>query len=224
MKEVTPVPPPCNWQGFYVGVNAGGQFGHSENTNLDDYNTEPGKSWGYSESGFSGGGQVGYNWQWRWLVFGPEFDGGYMNLDGRGTQSGAPDGDTHGESTSDFFTTLRARIGIALDCHGRWLVYATGGAIGVHYTTRVIDDNDVFPAGPDLEDGRQTDFNWGYTVGGGIERMIGCHWSLKAEYLYYSLDDQGFTGHGSGPGGAFTTGWSGETTGHIVRAGLNYRF
>jgi outer membrane immunogenic protein len=223
MKEVAPLPPPCNWQGFYFGINAGGQFGHSEDTTLDGYNTYPGKAWGYSESGFTGGGQVGYNWQWRWLVLGPEFDAGYMSLHGHGTQPGSPSNDTHGESDAGFFTTLRGRVGVALDWHGPWLIYATGGAIGVDYTTRVIDDKIIEPGGGALEDGRRTDFNWGYTVGGGIERMIGCHWSVKAEYLYYSLGDQKFTGHGVQEG-PFTTDWSGETTGHIIRAGLNYKF
>ncbi len=226
MKEVVPPPPECNWTGFYLGLNAGGQFGHSENTDLDGYNTAPGRSWGYSESGFSGGAQVGYNWQWRWLVLGPEFDGGYMNLHGSGLQTGSP-GDTHGESDSDLFTTLRGRIGVAVGWHGPWLLYATGGAIGVHYTTRVIDNIAISPPTSALEDGRTTDFNWGYTVGGGIERRLGCHWSLKLEYLYYSLGDQSFTGHEADVffhEGTFTTDWSGETTGHMVRAGLNFHF
>ena len=227
MKEVAPVPPPCNWQGFYVGINAGGQFGHSENTTLDGYNSFDGESWGYSESGFIGGGQVGYNYQWRWLVVGPEFDAGYMNLHGSGTQPAAPEGDTHGESDSDFFTTFRGRIGISICPQSPWLIYATGGAIGIHYTTRVIDDiADSDPTNA-LLDGRTTDFDWGYTVGGGIEKMLGCHWSIKLEYLYYSIDDQSFTGHGAGVfnhTGPFTSDFSGETTGHIVRAGLNFRF
>lgn len=222
IKQLTPAPLPCNWHGFYIGVNAGGEFGHSETTTLDGYNTEPGKAWGFSESGFAGGGQVGYNFQWRWLVLGPEFDVGYLDLNGRGVQPGSPEGDTRGESNSDLFTTLRGRIGISLGCRGEWLIYATGGGIAVHYTTRAIDDK-IVPNGMALEDGRDTDFDWGYTIGGGIERMIGCHWSIKVEYLYFSLDDQNFTGHGV-EDGPFTTDWSGETTGHMVRAGLNFRF
>jgi outer membrane immunogenic protein len=226
MKEVALQPPPvCSWRGFYIGSNAGGQVGHSKNHDVDGYNVVrgPGNSWGYSESGFSGGVEAGYNWQWRWLVFGPEVDGGFMNLHGHGVQPGSPAGDTHGESDSDFFTTFRGRVGIALD---QWLIFGTGGAIGVHYTTRVIDPSNTPPAGPDLEDGRKTDFDWGYTVGGGIERAFGCHWSIKTEYLYFNLDSQPFNGQAVSlvtPGPA-TFNWRGETTGHIIRAGLNYRF
>src|SRR6202011_3224219 len=67
MKQVAPAPPPeCNWTGFYLGLNVGGQFGHSEDKDLDGFNAV-GKQWGYSESGVVGGGQVGYNYQWHSL-------------------------------------------------------------------------------------------------------------------------------------------------------------
>src|SRR5689334_18208861 len=55
MKQVAPAPPPeCNWTGFYIGLNVGGQFGHSEDKDLDDYNF-PDKPWGYDESGVVAG-------------------------------------------------------------------------------------------------------------------------------------------------------------------------
>jgi outer membrane immunogenic protein len=220
MKQVAPLPSsPCDWSGFYIGVNAGGQFGHSEDKDLDNYNF-PDKPWGYSESGFAGGEQIGYNWQWRWLVLGPEVDAGYMNLNGRGLEPGFP-GDTFGESSSDFFATFRGRAGIALNC---WLFYATGGEIGVNEHTRVVD-NSFTMAGPDTIDASRRDFDWGYTLGGGVERMFnlwGRRWSLKVEYLYFNLDSQTFhavSGNGFGP-----YGWRAETEGHIVRAGFNYHF
>src|SRR5436309_8695713 len=129
MKQVAPAPlPECNWAGFYIGLNVGGQFGHSEDLDLDDYNSTH-HPFGYSESGVVAGGQVGYNFQWNWLVLGVEADGGYMNLDGRGTDPNSP-ADSRGESGSDFFTTFRGRIGFAMNS---WLVYATGGGIGVNY-------------------------------------------------------------------------------------------
>jgi outer membrane immunogenic protein len=216
MKQVVPAPPPmCEWGGFYIGVHGGGQFGHSETKDLGDWNF-PDKPWGYDESGFIGGGQFGYNFQWRWLVLGPEFDAGYMNLHGHGVEPGSPNSDSRGETDSDFYTTMRGRIGVALDC---WYVYGTGGAIGVNYVTRFIDNSAVAP-GTGLLDARDTDFNWGYTVGGGIERMINRHWSVKAEYLYFKLDQQ----HFDGVSGVTTYGFDAETHGHIVRAGLNYKF
>ena len=210
------MPPPspcCDWTGVYIGLHAGGQFGHSE----DEFIFAPqnfDRSWGYSESGLVGGGQVGYNWQWHWLVLGPEFDVGYMNLDGRGQAPRAVSSNIFGESDSDFYVTFRGRIGVAVDC---WLFYATGGGIGVNYDTRQILENE--PAGLN---GHKQEFDWGYTVGGGIERKIGCHWSIKVEYLYYAIDQQSFDFTvGQGP---TTYNLNGETAGHIVRAGLNYHF
>src|SRR5436190_6670234 len=86
MKQVAPAPvPECNWTGFYIGLNVGGQWGHSEDRDLDGYSTfDPGNLWGYDESGIVAGGQIGYNFQWNWLVVGIEGDVGYMNLDGDG--------------------------------------------------------------------------------------------------------------------------------------------
>lgn len=250
MKEVAPSPlPERNWSGLYFGLNAGGQFGHSEDLDRD-YNVDfdgvgPDKPWGYSESGVAAGGQIGYNLQWHHLVLGPEVDVGYMNLHGRGAEPGSPGGDTIGQSDSDLFTTLRGRIGISFD---KWLFYGTGGAIGVHYVTRVIDDCFTSPCGAGLIDDRRTHFDWGYTVGGGIERKLGHHWSIKAEYLFFNLADVNFSAPtfiaftGLAPTGTtnrqagvagnsatvFPTGVSSpfraETEGHIVRLGLNYNF
>jgi outer membrane immunogenic protein len=215
--RAAPTPELCDWTGFYIGLHAGGQFGHSENVDLDDWN-RPDRPWGYSESGFNGGMQFGYNFQWHWLVTGPEFDVGYMNLKGRGAETLPPAiSDSFGETDSDFYTTLRGRIGVALDWHGCWLVYGTGGAIGVNYTMRFKDtgtDNG------NVLDARGNDFNWGWTVGGGIERMINRHWSIKTEYLHYKLDDDHFSGVFTGT----RFGFNAETEGHIVRAGLNYKF
>src|SRR5437016_5547983 len=134
MKQVAPAPAPeCNWTGFYIGVNVGGQFGHSEDNDIDFYWTHgngigDAQKWGYGESGVVAGGQVGYNFQWNWLVLGIEADAGYMNLDGDGVEPGSPGGDTRGSTDSDFFTTIPGRLGIAC---GHWSFYGTGGGIGV---------------------------------------------------------------------------------------------
>jgi outer membrane immunogenic protein len=208
MKQVTPLPPPplCDWSGFYLGVHGGGQFGHSQ---TEDFAV--GRRFGYSESGFNGGMQFGYNLQWGWLVTGPEFDVGYMNLEGNGDEPGFST--VHAETDSDFYTTLRGRVGVKLDWGGCWLIYGTGGGIGVNYTAR-------FHVDPNFFDARDNDFEWGYTVGGGLERMLTRHWSIKAEYLYFRVDGPSFGNSGSG----VTADFNAETMGHIIRAGLNYKF
>lgn len=223
MKELAPAPPTLtNWAGFYLGAHVGGQFGHSETNDLDDYYFFAHHHFGYSESGVNIGGQFGYNFQFQRIVIGPEFDLGYMNLEGDGIEP-QPEirhvGVGTGSTDSDFYTTLRARIGYALGPQGDWLVYATGGGIGVNYETR-------FHAVENQVEGinaSTTDFNWGYTVGGGVEKKLGRHWSIKAEYLYFSLDDQSFSGHEIQVTGDFYR-FKGETMGHIIRGGLNFQF
>jgi outer membrane immunogenic protein len=209
MKEVAAAPalsPACDWSGFYLGIHAGGEFGHSQ---THDFAT--GRVFGYEQSGFNGGLQLGYNFQWKWLVLGPEADVGYMSLEGRGDEPHFPN--VHGQTDADFYTTLRGRLGVRLDCHGCWLVYATGGAIGVNFTNRYHID-------PDFFDSRGNAFTWGYCIGGGIERKLSPHWSVKAEYLYFALDDQSF----GEPIGGVPVDFRGESRGHILRAGLNYQF
>jgi outer membrane immunogenic protein len=219
-KEVAPVPPPpCNWQGFYIGVNAGGTFGSSEATDIDDYNFR-GERWSYNASGFVGGLEAGYNFQWRWLVLGVEGDVGYLGLDGSGAQPSSPDGDTIGFTNDGFYATFRGRIGASL-LHDKLLAYATGGGIGLNNEVGVFDHRTVEPAGGGFGDGSSDDFRFGWTVGGGLAYAVTCHWSVKVEYLYYNLERERFTFHEL-DGGDFD--FDTKTDGHIVRAGLDFKF
>ena len=222
-KEIAPIAPSLtNWAGLYIGVHGGGQFGHSETADLDDYYIFAHHHFGYSESGFNAGGQLGYNIQVKRFVFGPEFDFGYLNVDGDGHEPQRalrPPGIGTGSTDSDFYTTIRARAGFALGPQGDWLLYTTVGAIGVNYYTHffAIDENITGI------DASTTNFAWGYTVGGGLEKKLWRHWSIKAEYLYFSLDDQSFSGEENRQFGEFYR-FTGETMGHIVRGGLNFQF
>ena len=227
MKQVAPAPAPeCNWTGFYLGLNVGGQFGHAEDKDRDGYNdflavSSFQKPWGYDESGVVAGGQVGYNYQWNWLVLGAEAEGGYMNLEGNGLE---PDrfllrNDVLGKSDSDFFTTIRGRVGFAL---GHWLFYGTGGGIGVNWETRVVDNCDTGNCGVGLINAHKDDFEWGWTGGGGIEYMFNCHWTARFEYLRYQLEDRNFSGLDTENDTVYR--WRASTAGNILRAGLNYKF
>ena len=66
---------PVDW--ILPRSHAGGEFGPSET-----FDSVTDSRFGYKESGFNGGGQLGYNFQWNWLVLGAEFDVDYMNLTG----------------------------------------------------------------------------------------------------------------------------------------------
>src|SRR5215475_1972106 len=59
-------PPPFSWTGFYVGGNIGGAW-----ANRDVTDTFLGVNLNSGNNGvFIGGGQVGYNWQVGYAVFG----------------------------------------------------------------------------------------------------------------------------------------------------------
>src|SRR6516162_7468712 len=95
------VPPPFTWTGFYVGLNAGAVWGsHSADTTLftDGFplgtfnlnNVFPFGGFGGGNTGFIGGGQAGYNWQWGSWVFGVETDFDGSSLSRSRTVLGTP--------------------------------------------------------------------------------------------------------------------------------------
>ena len=139
-----------------------------------------------------------------------------MNV--RGSKAYPQSIDTIARTESDFYTTLRGRVGIALN--HQWLIYATGGAIGLNFHTSVDDDSTT--PGSGLVDTSKRGFDWGYTVGGGVEHGINRHWSIKLEYLYFALDKQTSSGVASTDSGTYR--FANETTGNILRLGVNYRF
>ena len=124
-----------NWTGFYAGVNAGYGWG-DPSFNLTGDN-EAGQnlvnllsvtSGSFRTSGFIGGGQLGYNWQFNrtWLA-GLEADIDYSNI--RGSESfaaslGGQPLSIDADRRLQWFGTLRARLGVLPT--DRLLIFATG--------------------------------------------------------------------------------------------------
>lgn len=71
----------AKWSGFYAGLTAGATWSNSPSINVTN-RPAPGSSWGIfnslasgivatsNQSGFIGGGQIGYNWETRLTNFG----------------------------------------------------------------------------------------------------------------------------------------------------------
>jgi outer membrane immunogenic protein len=234
IKDAPYVASAWNWTGFYAGLNAGYVFGGDDDVttsgqvqaNINNVNggARP-ASVGLDREGFTGGGQIGYNWQMNGLVVGVEADISYTDVeDSVRVTTTALNGidrlNNDFRSKLDYLGTVRARLGIASD---RTLYYVTGGlAYG-----EVENSADFFgPAGQLQFTGRSSGTKTGYVVGGGIEHAFTPNWTLKGEYLYYDLGSETVGVNvvaGSGGGG---TGYDSrfENDGHILRIGANYKF
>ena len=249
--------PVFTWTGFYFGGNAG--YGIDANSRrTTNYNLPAGSVVGSedtagvisvnkrpSNDGFTGGAQIGYNYQFTpgsGVVIGFEADAQYVDFARRanGTQNYTGLGNPGSAFTSprayvatsgnglDYFGTARGRIGYAFD---RSLVYATGG-----YAYGSGQDDQNF-AGRRFRDS----FRTGYAVGGGVEYALPTDSFLnffkssavtfKVEGLYVSLDRQKnaasgvyFPGVLPPNGTVYLNGGAAKTEFAVIRAGVNYKF
>jgi outer membrane immunogenic protein len=207
----------------------------------------------HDPGGFIGGGQGGYNYQFvpNWVA-GFEADiQGVAGSTGSATFSGSlgnsalpgfPVLETATVSRQvDWLGTLRGRFGFLAT--PAFLIYGTGGLAygGVSATTNITQAvvNNTLTS-PYSSLGNLDNVRVGWTAGGGAEWMFLPNWSVKVEYLYYSL---GSVSYGLSPlvntvptlvvdavvirGGVLSSAFAQSSTrfnGNIVRAGLNYHF
>lgn len=239
-KTVVPAPlPECDfsWTGFYFGGNAGYGWGHADT----DFDPRPDAATFFflepttlnpDPSGFIGGGQLGYNWQWKWLVLGAETDFQGTDIEGddkrfdfvdiTGAGNG-PDSFLAAHERIQWLGTVRGRVGIAPIC--RLLIYGTGGlAYGnVDYSANTNFGNGFATYPVDFSETKT-----GWTAGGGIEYALTHHWTVRAEYLHYDLGHESRTQNqligGVPQGPPFFVHYNFETSGEIVRGGFNFKF
>ena len=206
-------PPVFTWTGFYVGLNAGAAIDASQHQFAPFF-----ASSNSGGAGFTGGGQLGYNWQTGPLVVGLETDLNY-----RASQSNSGGGFGMGAvgSGADYFGTLRGRVGFApMD---RMLIYATGGlAYGNTNFPGSVAGIDGFGVARALYGGGNAGASAGWTVGGGAEYALTQHWSVKAEYLYVSLGGKSTNYIDAVSGLPIVA--NANTRDHIARVGVNYHF
>jgi outer membrane immunogenic protein len=230
--------PPERWSGLYVGVVAGAAWQQS-NPFLDcsDYTNPdpsvcstaasfliPGNAFSLNDTGFLGGGQIGYNFSIGNIVLGFEADMAYTSIDTTssfdqvfpfGCCTIVRGSFMHQELSS--LSTVRGRVGYAFD---NILLYATGGlALGqVEYVFELNwPDIDGFARG------ESSKLAVGYTGGAGIEIALG-KWSLKTEYLFYDLGNESLAAPFliNGAAEPFTFRPEFTTLGHIFRVGTNF--
>lgn len=213
-----------NWG--LAGSQASGAYPSSVPTKLD---------------GFLGGAQIGYNFQTGGLVLGVETDIQGSAIKRNGAAVGFSNnyfgfplpvfgGSAKVSGGVDFLGTLRARVGYAVT--PSLLVYATGG-LAYGQTRLNYSGFSMHPVvgAANIIGGAvsSSKFSVGYTLGGGAEYALTSNWSIKGEYLYYDLGRQSASFGACAPppiiaGACSVATASVRNNGHIVRAGLNYKF
>lgn len=231
--------PPFTWQGFYVGLNAGGVWGAgSRSTTLYDasfplLSTYYPDTLGTASSGWLGGGQTGVNWQWGGAVFGVETDIDRTSMNKTYSFTSAPltvyaPGDIVNVNASarlDWLGTTRARIGFVATPDYRLMFYGTGGLAyggGAGYLN--VFDNLAGLAWH----GAPSSTRIGWTIGAGVEYAITDNVTLKAEYLYYNLGNSNVVTIANLAASVFFPGVYAtakyDYDGSIVRVGVNLKF
>jgi len=173
-----PMVPVYNWTGFYIGANLGGAW--ASGTLSDDVN---GGSVSASHSGFVGGGQLGYNWQFGNFVLGGEwlFDGTSLGASGNA-------GNFSASASTNWVSTATARFGWSF---GNWLWYGKAGGAWVQNSATATFLNPVTGIVTQASGSRT---NSGWTVGTGVEWAFTPNWIGRLEYDYIGLDNWNVNG------------------------------
>jgi outer membrane immunogenic protein len=228
VKAPPPAPAPVyNWTGWYAGVNAGASMG-SDKTTLNggplfaqgiavpgSLQFTPG--FGFSDqqypSGFIGGGQIGYNWQWSPLIvvgleadiqgaleretdnLSPQNLGSFSNPVFNSTFLDSATAVTSYTTQIDWFGTVRARLGYVWG-NGEVLSYVTGGLaygeVKINGATTVSGFGCVTNSGcsnfSNTEAFGQSHVNTGWVLGYGTEgKLLIPGWTYKIASLYMDL-------------------------------------
>jgi outer membrane immunogenic protein len=207
----TPVPPPASWTGFYVGGGVGFRSADVKGSTTSIESTffggdlcagavlTPCTSQSLTVSGARFSPYVGYDWQFapQWLV-GIEGEYGFgkstANLNNTIYPGAGPIATPNGSFAvkTGWDANIRGRFGFlpAPDV----LVYATGGPAWQHIESTASCSDDPFECSAAIGGGPFANFpnyaitdsatKLGYTVGGGVETLLGGHWLLRGEYRY----------------------------------------
>ena len=242
-----PVAPAFSWTGVYFGLNAGWVGANNSMVNQATPGVDPGVdvqdlaalSTGEfplgNKSGFIGGAEIGYNYQFNNWVAGIEAD--IQGISGQAVNSsitttapilGVPVASTlTGSMDTRWLGTLRGRLGFVPT--PTVLVYGTGGLAysQVAASTSLVQsaaDGSFIGSGAGNSSGGFSELLAGWTAGAGVEWMFTQNWSAKLEYLHYDLGTASFTWTAADltSGDIYQTErTSVHTQGNIVRVGLN---
>jgi outer membrane immunogenic protein len=170
-------------------------------------------------SGFFGGGQVGYDYQWHSWVFGLEGAFSYSEMVTKDLEQFGFTNKNRFTVRNDWSGDFGARIGFAWH---KFLLYGKGGGAVAHIKAHQNHPpDDVFNA---------EDTRWAPMVGIGLEYMINCHWSLKVEAQHDFYGREAIDGtlieaeDSTGGGGPEHETYDIDMNHNTFRFGVNYKF
>ncbi len=221
--DIAPVAPmPADsWSGFYVGLQAGGNWGDAD---LDYYFNGSSSLSGYTRNldpnGFAGGIYAGYNWliDGNWL-FGVEGDWNYLSGDDTGdwlNSSGNPVTPNWTQTIeNEWDASLRLRIGKVID---DFMPYFTAGAAWARVTTRLDCDT----CSPQHHySGHATLSGW--TIGAGVEYKISDNMNVRLQYRYSDYGDDSVRYHADDGSNSYAD-IKVHYKASMVQVGFSYRF
>ena len=229
---------PHEWGGLYAGANVGYGFGATGLTRFNPLSASGALilASGFAPfsatseiGGFEGGGQIGYNiGVGASLIAGVETDLQYANIGGSSanTYAGVAISD---KQQLEWFGSARARLGYLL--RDDLLVFGTGGFAfgGVNARAGLANLSCASACAPARPAGDFANVATGWAAGAGVEFALAPDVTFKTEWLYLQLGKQAYGvssyGGASGPQAvAFNLAARSDSSTHIVRAGVNYRF
>lgn len=167
----------ANWQGFYLGGNAGAGLLNADAMEMDCFLCASMTAHiPFAALGMQGG----YNRQWGATVLGLEADIDWASVNSSRPfgLSDLPNGSV--QQKMDAFASLRVRAGLAID---KSLLYVTAGPAIGHFT-----ENTSFQGTPIAYP--TSGWEPGLAAGAGIAYKLAPQWSVRAEYLHLAFTDK----------------------------------
>ena len=211
--------PSFDWSGAYVGINAGVASSAGKWNNFDDSNAQAFNviiDFTAENTGFVGGGQIGYNHQIDALVLGIEGNLDYLGVNGKNVP---PDlaYDAYLQTEQKWLGSIVGRLGYATD---RIVFFGTGGIAFTSYDFTVHNNNfSTFHVE------HPTDERVGWTAGVGMEYAMTDNLVAGIDFKHYDFGWDTINGNAlQQPAGPGLDVFNIRETDNTITARLNYKF